>query len=69
MLLPINENVIAGECAQPLSVLKIFHSTRDPDRKIGATLTGFRVSFACEPIYKNSPLARNDTLMKMSLLR
>ena len=50
MLLPINENVIAGECAQPLSVLKIFHSTRDPDRKIGATLTGFRVSFACEPI-------------------
>ena len=27
------ENVIAGECAQPLSLLKIFHSTRDPDKK------------------------------------
>ncbi len=51
MLLPINENVIAGEGAQPLSLLKIFNSTRDPDKKrLAQTLTGFRVSFACEPI-------------------
>ncbi len=27
MLLPINETVIAGEGAQPLSLLKIFNST------------------------------------------
>ena len=33
MLVPINENVITGEGAQPLSLLKIFNSTRDPDKK------------------------------------
>ncbi len=33
MLLLINENVIAGEGAQLLSLLKIFYSTRDPDKK------------------------------------
>ena len=32
MLLPINENVIAGEGTQPLSLLKIFYSTRDPNK-------------------------------------
>ncbi len=51
MLLPINENVIAGEGAQPLSLLKIVHSTRDLDKKrLAQTLPGFRVSFASEPI-------------------
>ncbi len=58
MLIPINENVIAGEGAQPLSLLKVFNSTRDPNKKrLAQTLTGFRpacpvgrVSFACEPI-------------------
>ena len=66
MLIPIIENVIAGEGAQTLSVLKVFNSTRDPDKKrLAQTLTGFRVSFAYEPIKKNSPLARNDTLMEM----
>ena len=75
MLIPINENVIAGEGDQTLPLLKIFYSTRDPDKKIGANLNGIpaclsgrQVSFVNQ-FKKNSHLARNDTLMKMSSLR